>query len=202
MTPRPAACARSTKRPQIVRRPVEPRRRVEVDAVVAPAEAAGEIGDGHHLDDRDAEIGERVELGRRSLPRAGRRERADVELVEDLALRSDAAPLRVRPLERRSVHDGRRTVRSIRLIAGYRVGPQPVSVESIPVARARHGAGNAPAKEPVGLPIERMDRAAVDREIHATARGRPHADRGGSVRLHFDAGREAASRNGERHVTL
>ncbi len=40
---------------QIVRAAVEAGRREQVDAVVAPAELARELGDRHHLDQRDAE---------------------------------------------------------------------------------------------------------------------------------------------------
>ena len=54
----PSACARSMKRAQIVRRSVQARRRVQIDAVVAPAQPPGEIGHRHHLDHGDADVGE------------------------------------------------------------------------------------------------------------------------------------------------
>jgi len=57
--------------------------RVQRDAVVAPSELAVERGDRHHLDRRDAERDERVEFLDRARERARRRERADVELVDD-----------------------------------------------------------------------------------------------------------------------
>ena len=41
---------------QIIRLAVETRRREHADAVVAPTEASGEVGDRHHLDARDAEF--------------------------------------------------------------------------------------------------------------------------------------------------
>ena len=41
------------KPPQIVRLAIKPRGGEEVDAVVAPAESSGEIGDGHDLENRD-----------------------------------------------------------------------------------------------------------------------------------------------------
>ena len=81
---------------QIVRRAVEPRRREQVDAVVAPAELAGELGDRHHLDDRDAESRERRQLLRGRRPRALRREGADVQLVDHLARRRHARASRRR----------------------------------------------------------------------------------------------------------
>ena len=47
---------------QVVGLAVDMRGGEEVDAVIAPAEAAGELGDRHHLDARDPEIGEVAEL--------------------------------------------------------------------------------------------------------------------------------------------
>ena len=80
---------------KIVGRAVQARRREEIDAVVTPAEAAGEIRHGHDFDHRDAELGERGELARRRAPRSFARERADVQLVNDL-------PSRDRPRQSRS----------------------------------------------------------------------------------------------------
>ena len=57
-------------------------RGAEVDAVVAPAVAAGELGDRHHLDRRDAELRERGQVLDRGVERALAGERADVQLVD------------------------------------------------------------------------------------------------------------------------
>ena len=43
---------------EIIRRSIEPSRREQIDAVVAPAKAAVEFGDRHDLDERDAEFGQ------------------------------------------------------------------------------------------------------------------------------------------------
>ena len=69
--------------------------RVQVDAVVAPAALAGELGDGHQLDGVDAEVDEVVEVvdGAVEGPLGG--ERADVELVEDRR-RQRATPVQCR----------------------------------------------------------------------------------------------------------
>ena len=56
---------------QVVRRAIEPRRRIGNDAVVAPAEGAAEFVDRHHLDERDAERLQRVEAIGRRRPGAG-----------------------------------------------------------------------------------------------------------------------------------
>ena len=42
--------------PEIVGPAIEPGRRVQIDAVVSPAETAGEFVHGHHFKNRDAEI--------------------------------------------------------------------------------------------------------------------------------------------------
>ena len=84
---------------EVVRPAVEPGRREEVDAVVAPAEVAGEVRDRHHLHDRDASPRQLRQLLAGGVPGAGRREGADVHLVDDLALARDARPLGVRPGE-------------------------------------------------------------------------------------------------------
>ena len=73
--------------PQIVGRAVDVRGRPEIDAVVAPAEASGELGDRHQLDDGDAQLAQRRQLARRGGEGSLRGERADVKLVDDLALR-------------------------------------------------------------------------------------------------------------------
>ena len=58
--------------PEVVGRAVEPGRGEQVDAVVAPAEPAGEIGDGHELEDGDAQLGEVRELRLGGAPRSPR----------------------------------------------------------------------------------------------------------------------------------
>ena len=57
---------------EIVGLAVEMRRREEIDAVVAPAESSLELGDGHHLEQRDADARELRQLARRRGPRARR----------------------------------------------------------------------------------------------------------------------------------
>ena len=54
---------------EVVGRAVEPGRGEQVDAVVAPAEAAGEVGDRHDLEHGDPERGQ---LGQLAPPRPPR----------------------------------------------------------------------------------------------------------------------------------
>ena len=72
------------ERAQVVGLAVEVRGRIEVDAVVAPAEAAGELGHRHHLDERDAGVAQLFELAHGARKGAFPRERSDVHLVHDL----------------------------------------------------------------------------------------------------------------------
>ena len=67
-------------------------RRVEVDAVVAPAAVAGELGHGQHLDRIDAQIDQRVEVLDRAVERAGGREGADVDLFEHRGRQVESGP--------------------------------------------------------------------------------------------------------------
>ena len=67
----------------VVGHAVEPRRRPEVDAVVAPAEPAGELVQRHDLEERDADVAQQRELLDRRTKGAFGRERADVHLVDD-----------------------------------------------------------------------------------------------------------------------
>jgi hypothetical protein len=70
---------------KVVGSAIQSRRRVEIHAVVPPAEATGKFCDRHHLDRGHAERGQRRQLARGRVPRPLRREGTDVQLVEDLA---------------------------------------------------------------------------------------------------------------------
>ena len=69
-------------------------------AVVAPAVRAGKCVDRHHLDEVDAEIDQVVQLVDGRIESAGRREGADVQLVDHRALHRAAGPVAVRPILR------------------------------------------------------------------------------------------------------
>ena len=68
----------------LVRPAVEPGRREPVHPVIAPAEVAREVGNRHQLNGRDAERPQPVETTGRARPGTLGRERADVQLVENL----------------------------------------------------------------------------------------------------------------------
>src|SRR6266545_8187955 len=85
-------------------------RREKIDTIVAPSEASGKLRDRHDLEHRDAESGKLRELVRRGRERSFARERSDVNLIDHLPLRADAAPGAIRPAKRRWVDDLRCTV--------------------------------------------------------------------------------------------
>ncbi len=127
---------------EVVGRAVQPGRREQVDAVAAPAETAGELGDRHHLDGGDAQVRQRRQLSGGRLPGPLRREGADVQLVEHLPVAADAAPVVVGPREAGRVDHLRGPVRPVGLEARRRVGVErrpAVEAESVARARLRPG---------------------------------------------------------------
>ena len=102
----------------------------EVDPVVAPAAPAGELGDGHQLDDRHPELDEVIEVRHDAVERALVRERAYVQLVDDRACEVDAVPVRVGPAEVRRIPQPGGTVDAEGLPRGPRVGTRIAAVET------------------------------------------------------------------------
>src|SRR6185436_7189548 len=109
---------------------------------------------GHHLDDGDAQISESRKLLRRRRPRAFRRERSDVELVDHLACRADAIPVAIGPCKRTRVHQSGWTMRAVRLKARHGIGPQAIAIDPEPIAIERRKAVDAGFEESVTLARE------------------------------------------------
>ena len=65
---------------------------VRIDAVVAPVARAGKLGDRHEFDRRDAEFLQIAEPRDHRVERALGRERADVQLVENVFFKWQALP--------------------------------------------------------------------------------------------------------------
>jgi hypothetical protein len=133
---------------------IQVRWRVEVDAVVSPAESSWELGDGHDLEAGDAKRGELGKLLCRGRPGAFGGEGADVQLVENGGLESRAPPVAVGPAERASVDYLRGAVRAVGLKAGGGVGEGVAAVEAVAVQGAWAGVGCAAGEVAAGFGSE------------------------------------------------
>ena len=111
-------------------------RGAQVDAVVAPAAGARELGDRHQLDRGHAELREPVELPDRGLEGALGAERADVQLVDQQLLGGWDREAVVRRGQRPGVEQPRRSAQPLGLPAAARVGQSPaVDHERVVIAR-------------------------------------------------------------------
>ena len=110
----------------------------QVDAVVAPAVAAGELADWHQLDRGDPQLAQLAQVRDDGLERALGREGADVQLVEHEVSDAGRQPLPVGPLERFGVEQPRRAAQALGLPAAGRIG-QRSAVEHEHVVGARGG---------------------------------------------------------------
>ena len=120
--------------------------RVPEHAVVTPAVRAAERVDRHQLDEVDAEIDQVVQLLDRRVERAARRERADVQLVDDPALDRAACPVVVGPGVRRGLPQLRALVHTVGLAGGAGIGQHlRVVVEDEAVAGIAVGRRRRPA---------------------------------------------------------
>ena len=159
----------------------------QVDAVVAPAVAAGELGDGHQLDRGDAELAQGGEVLDRRREGARGRERPDVQLVDDELGERDAGPAVVTPGQARRVEHARAAAQPLGLPAGGRIG-QLVAVEREDVVVAVGGGGGGLEDAVAGV-RERMLGVAHAQRQGAGRRG-PDAERRRPVRA--GAGAERA----------
>src|SRR6478752_8932472 len=124
------------ERAKIVRSPVQMRRREQVDAVVAPSEASGELADRHDLDRRDTDVGEVAQPVDRRGEGSFAREGADVQFVKNLVRQMNALPAIVVPNEGRRVDHYRSAVWSLRLKTRCRIGKGIPLVETEAVFRS------------------------------------------------------------------
>ena len=142
-------------------------RRADVDAVVAPAAVAGELGDRHQLDRGDAQLGQRRQVRDRrpsNVPSGG--ERADVQLVDDELVAARAREAAVADANARgsTTREGPRS--PSRLPARARVGQR---------AAVEHVAGSRRRRAPATTRLEDAE-ARRARAAHV-ARAEPQRDR-------------------------
>ncbi len=122
--------------------PAQPRRAavgvlggVGEDTVVAPVAPTRELGHRHELDRGHAQLAQLREARNDAVERPLRRERADVQLVEDQLVERDAAPAAVAPVVPRRDHLGR-PGDALGLERRCRVGQLVAAVQSVAVAAA------------------------------------------------------------------
>jgi hypothetical protein len=185
MTARPSACAASTRR----WKPSGPRRRNgrrRGRRRRSPSRAGRELGHGHHLDRREADLAEGAQVRDGPLERALAAEAAHVELGDDQVAQGGRLPARVRPREGARVEHARASAQALGLPAAAGVG-QERAVDGVGVVRPR-AAGHLGCEHPVAERLEpRARAAAVERELAGTRRPDPEA--GPAV-----CGREGAQR--------
>ena len=181
------------ERPQIVRAAVEACRREPADAVVAPTELTGELGDWHQLNRADSEPLQTLEMDRGGCPRALRREGARVQLVEREPLRQQTRPAGVVPDIAGRIDELGQAVRPVWLTSRRRVGIHTrVVVEPEPVAVAGPS-GDDRGEVAVGVTLQRR-RIAVHDHGDVLAIGRPHAHAREPIADEFGADRVSAGR--------
>ena len=176
---------------QVLRRAVRGVGRERQHAVVAPVARAGEVGDRHQLDCRDAEVGEVVEPFDRGGKRPAGREGPDVELVDHRLFPRPAGPGVVAPLERAGVHDPARAVDVVGIPARGRIGDPPGAAD----VEAIRGAGRRVARHE----LEPAVREARHRPRGVVAQDEPdpRADRRPQPEPRLAAGPELGA---ERHL--
>ncbi len=97
--------------------------------VVAPTAPAGKLTDRHQLDGRHSQTAEILEAGGQGVERAFRSKRAHVQFVEHEFGAGQTLPRSFGPVELIETDHGRRTMQSVRLPAGRRIGPQGTAIE-------------------------------------------------------------------------
>src|SRR5436190_1362075 len=110
-------------------------RRVRIRAIVSPVARAGKLRDRKQLDRGNAEVAQRVEARNDRVERPLRRERAGMQLIDDVVFERDAAPSRVVPFEIARDHF-RRRVDAVRLMPRRGIGTLVAVRESVEIARA------------------------------------------------------------------
>ncbi len=189
--------------------------RVEGHAVVAPVAIARELGDGHDLDCGDAQVAQRPQPLDDGVERAGRRERADVQLVEDVVRHLGRAPTVVGPTKRGRVDHTRRAVHAVRLMAAHGIGSRhraPLRRQAVAVIGARAHALDEAGEDARRDRLERQvddARAVPDLDAHALDVRRPHLepdavvdDRGAATETPRPRDRCAAEIAQDAHVRL
>ena len=124
----------------------------EIDAVISPAERAGEFVDGHDFETGDAEVSKFGKLFCGGVPGSFRGEGADVHFVKHLAVGGNAGPGVVGPVEGGGVDDLRRAMGAVGLEAGGGIGERLLgAIEAKAISCSGPGVGGESAEIAVGF---------------------------------------------------
>src|SRR4051812_30394067 len=124
-----------------------------LNAVIAPIPSAGKLRYRHQLQRCNAQLFEIIEARHNGIERPLRRERADVQLVNEVVFKLGTGPTLVAPVEV-AVEDDGRTVYAIGLIARRRIGPL-FPVQAVSITRIGLDAVDDRAMVPARLRLER-----------------------------------------------
>ena len=114
------------------------------DAVIPPIAHARKSGYRHHLDHRDPQLLQVLQLRDSAVEGAIRREGPDVQFVNNVIAESEPAPSIVAPLKRRRIDDLGWAVHTLGEEARHRIRNRRTTVENVGVtiARSSRGDGN------------------------------------------------------------
>jgi hypothetical protein len=156
----------------------------QVDAVVAPAVAAGELADRHQLDGGDPQLPQLAQVRDDRLEGAFGGERADVQLVEDEVVDGGRHPLPVRPLEGAGIDHAGRPPQPFRLPAARGIG-QRLAVEHERVIGAGGSLHDRLVDAVAGVLHGVL--APVHPQLHVVRLGSPDAELHAAVRQRMGA---------------
>ncbi len=164
------------------------------DAVVTPIALAGEVSNRHQLHRSNSKIGEIVEPLTDSGKSSGRRERSDMQLIDDSFFPPAATPGGILPVEGFGVYDFAGSMHVARLKPGGRVGKLLCIIGAEIVSSSGPGrVGDEFKPAPIAV-LERQPPGPVrpgKAELNSARRWSPHAKAHASVVPAFGA---------ERHV--
>ena len=166
---------------EVLRAAVAGVRREGQHAVIAPVAGAREVGERHQLDGRDAEIDEMVQLLPHAVVGAGRREAADVELVENRFLPGPSRPVTVLPVVGERVDDLARSVDVVGLKPGRGIRHPELAVDPEAVAVAGGRVFGLESEPAVSLRGHRQLGAALHDQVHPPCRRCPQAESDAAV---------------------
>ena len=178
---------------QRLRAAVGARGREQAHAIVAPVALARKVGHRHQLDRRHAQVVQVVQPLDQRVERARVGRRPDMQLVDQRVFERDAAPIAIRPGERRRIDHLRGAVDAGGLKARGWVGAWIARVEPVEIARAWPNSADMAGEVAAGLRRQRehagLALAIVQHHFDLAGVGGPDA-KAHAARLGLRADRE------------